>query len=128
MVELLSPVGDFECLKAAVQNGADTVYFGASSFSARAFASNFNDDDLKKAITYAKIRGIKTNLTLNTLLKDNEFNDAIKLAEKAYFELADIYNFKTIECCINDEIRTIDDINDELFNYVIDYIKKETNN
>ena len=84
MVELLSPVGDFECLKAAVQNGADTVYFGASSFSARAFASNFNDDDLKKAITYAKIRGIKTNLTLNTLLKDNEFNDAIKLAEKAY--------------------------------------------
>lgn len=52
----------------------------------------------------------------------------LKLAEKAYFELADIYNFKTIECCINDEIRTIDDINDELFNYVIDYIKKETNN
>ena len=50
MVELLSPVGDFECLKAAVQNGADTVYFGASSFSARAFASNFNDDDLKKII------------------------------------------------------------------------------
>ena len=47
----------------------------------------------------------------------------LKLAEKAYFELADIYNFKTIECCINDEIRTIDDINDELFNYVIDYIK-----
>ena len=52
----------------------------------------------------------------------------LKLAEKAYFELADIYNFKTIECCINDEIRTIDDINDELFNYVVDYIKKETNN
>ena len=50
MVELLSPVGDFECLKAAVQNGADTVYFGASSFSARAFASNFNDDDLKNAL------------------------------------------------------------------------------
>ena len=36
--ELLSPVGDFECLKAAVQNGADSVYFGASSFSARASA------------------------------------------------------------------------------------------
>ena len=52
----------------------------------------------------------------------------LKLAEKAYFELADIYNFKTIECCINDEIRTIDDINDELFNYVIDYIKSRTVN
>ena len=54
------------------------------------------------------------------------YSDALE--SKAYFELADIYNFKTIECCINDEIRTIDDINDELFNYVIDYIKKETNN
>ncbi len=84
MIELLSPVGDFECLKAAVQNGADTVYFGSSSFSARAFASNFSDDDLKKAICYAKIRGVKTNLTLNTLLKNNELPDAIALAEKAY--------------------------------------------
>ncbi len=84
MVELLSPVGDFECLKAAVQNGADTVYFGSNSFSARAFASNFSDDDLKKAISYAKIRGVKTNLTLNTLLKNDELPDAIALAEKAY--------------------------------------------
>ena len=84
MVELLSPVGDFDCLKSAVQNGADTVYFGASSFSARAFASNFSDDDLKNAISYAKIRGVKTNLTLNTLLKNDELPDAIALAEKAY--------------------------------------------
>ena len=43
MIELLSPVGDFDCLKSAVQNGADAVYFGANSFSARAFASNFDD-------------------------------------------------------------------------------------
>lgn len=84
MIELLSPVGDFECLKAAVQNGADAVYFGAGSFSARAFATNFDDDTLKEAITYAKIRGVKTNLTLNTLIKNDEMNDAIKLAEKAY--------------------------------------------
>ena len=62
MIELLSPAGDFECLKAAVQNGADAVYFGASSFSARAFAANFDDDILEKAITYAKLRGVKTNL------------------------------------------------------------------
>ena len=41
-MELLSPVGDFECLKAAVQNGADSVYFGANNFSARAFANNFD--------------------------------------------------------------------------------------
>ena len=42
MCELLAPVGNFECLKAAVQNGADAVYFGSSSFSARAFANNFD--------------------------------------------------------------------------------------
>ena len=40
--ELLAPVGDFECLKAAVQNGADSVYLGASSFNARSSATNFN--------------------------------------------------------------------------------------
>lgn len=83
-MELLSPVGDFDCLKAAVQNGADAVYFGANSFSARAFASNFDDDTLKKAINYAKIRGVKTNLTLNTLIKNDEMYKAIALAKKAY--------------------------------------------
>lgn len=82
MIELLSPVGDLDCLKAAVQNGADCVYFGASNFSARAFASNF--DDLELAINYAKIRGVKTNLTLNTLIKNDEFEDAYNLAKKAY--------------------------------------------
>ncbi len=84
MIELLSPVGDFECLKAAVQNGADAVYFGAGSFNARAFATNFDDDALEKAINYAKLRNVKTNLTLNTLIKNNEIEEAIKLAQKAY--------------------------------------------
>ena len=50
MIELLAPVGDFECLKAAVQNGADSVYFGSNLFSARAFANNFSGENLKKAI------------------------------------------------------------------------------
>ena len=84
VIELLSPVGDFECLKAAVQNGADSVYFGANMFSARAFAANFGDEELEKAINYAKIRGVKTNLTLNTLIKDSEFEDAYNIAKKAY--------------------------------------------
>ncbi len=84
MIELLSPVGDFECLKAAVQNGADAVYFGSNIFSARAFASNFDNEELEKAINYAKIRGVKTHLTLNTLIKNNEFEQAFNLAKKAY--------------------------------------------
>ena len=84
MIELLSPVGDFDCLKAAVQNGADCVYFGANSFSARAYASNFDLSTLEEAINYAKVRGVKTNLTLNTLIEDKEFSQAIELARKAY--------------------------------------------
>ena len=84
MVELLSPVGNFECLKAAVQNGANSVYFGSDSFSARAFASNFSLDELERAIQYAKIRGVKTHLTLNTLVTDVEFEEAMAIAKKAY--------------------------------------------
>lgn len=82
--ELLSPVGDLECLKVAVQNGANTVYLGASSFNARARATNFNNENLKEAILYAKLRNVKVNLTLNTLLKENELNEAISLAVFAY--------------------------------------------
>lgn len=84
MIDLLAPVGNFECLKAAVQNGANSVYFGADFFSARAYASNFSLEELKKAIIYAKTRGVKTNLTLNTLIKNDEFDDAFNLAKKAY--------------------------------------------
>ena len=84
MIELLSPVGNFECLKAAVQNGANAVYFGANSFGARAFAGNFDDEELNKAVNYAKLRGVKTHLTLNTLIKEDEFDDALNLAKKAY--------------------------------------------
>lgn len=84
MIELLSPVRDFECLKAAVQNGANSVYFGATLFSARAYAHNFDLLELQQAIEYAKVRGVKTNLTLNTLIKDTEFKDALFLASKAY--------------------------------------------
>ena len=45
--ELLVPAGDFNCLRAGVQNGANAIYFGARSFSARANAKNFNIDELK---------------------------------------------------------------------------------
>lgn len=83
-LELLIPVGDFDCLVAAVQNGADTVYFGSSMFNARNSATNFDIDTLEKAIDYAKLRNVKTNLTLNTLIKDDEFEEAIDIARKAY--------------------------------------------
>ncbi len=83
-VELLSPVGDFECLVAAVQNGADAVYFGANKFNARINGTNFSNDDLKRAIEYAKLRNVKTYLTLNTLIKNNEFEESVELLKYAY--------------------------------------------
>lgn len=83
-VELLSPVGDFECLKAAVQNGADSVYFGSNLFNARASAANFDFDELEKVINYCALRNVRTHLTLNILIKDNEFTEAVMVAKKAY--------------------------------------------
>lgn len=83
-IELLSPAGDFDCLKAAVQNGADSVYFGADLFSARASATNFSLNNLHEAISYAKMRNVKTHLTLNTLIKNSEMSDAINIAKTAY--------------------------------------------
>lgn len=83
-IEILSPVGDFECLKAAVQNGANAVYLGVSDFNARQFATNFDINNLEEAIIYAKLRNVKVHLVLNILIKNNEFEDAFKLAKKAY--------------------------------------------
>ena len=83
-VELLSPVGEWDSLVAAVQNGANAVYFGANEFNARMNSKNFDREGLKKAIEYAKLRNVKTNLTLNILIKNNEFEKAMDLVEYAY--------------------------------------------
>lgn len=83
-VELLAPVGEWDSLVAAIQNGADAVYFGANEFNARMNSKNFDRDSLKKAIEYAKLRNVKTNLTLNILIKNNEFRQAMELVEYAY--------------------------------------------
>lgn len=82
--ELLSPVGDFECLKAAVQNGADAVYLGCADFNARYSAKNFSLEELENAIDYAHLRNVKVFLTLNTLVKNDELDVAVELARKAY--------------------------------------------
>ncbi len=83
-MELLLPAGNFESVKAAVQNGADAVYFGGKNFNARRNAANFDDDFLKEAIDYCALRDVKTYLTLNTLILDKELKEALNFAEKAY--------------------------------------------
>ncbi|HAV89922.1 MAG TPA: peptidase U32, partial [Eubacterium sp.] len=71
-VELLAPAGDLECIKAAINAGADAVYTGGDKFGARAFANNLNKDELIEAINYAHIHEAFIYLTVNTLLKDDE--------------------------------------------------------
>lgn len=83
-VELLSPAGNMDCLAAAVQNGADAVYFGGGAFNARRGAANFTGNDLKAAIDYCRLRGVKTYITLNILLFDRELSDAIRFANEVY--------------------------------------------
>ena len=72
MLELLSPAGSMEALRAAVQNGANAVYLGYDRFNARMGAQNFSADELQEAIVYCHVRGVQVHLTLNTLVSDRE--------------------------------------------------------
>lgn len=71
--ELLAPAGDFSCLTAAFNAGADAVYLAGKSFGARAFAGNFETEELIEALDYAHLFSKKIYLTLNTLIKETEF-------------------------------------------------------
>ena len=76
---MLSPAGNMESFFAAVENGADAVYFGLKDFSARASAQNFSLDDASKAIAYARRKSIRVYIALNTLVKTLELEKAVDL-------------------------------------------------
>src|SRR5256886_15382377 len=70
--ELLAPAGDWQCVKAAVENGADAIYFGLEKFNARMRAHNFTEADLPRLMEFLHRRGVKGYLTFNTLVFENE--------------------------------------------------------
>jgi putative protease len=74
--ELLAPAGDWECARAAVENGADAVYFGLAKFNARMRARNFTEADLSKLMEFLHRRGVKGYVTFNTLIFANEIAQA----------------------------------------------------
>jgi putative protease len=74
--ELLAPAGDWECAKAAVENGADAIYFGLEKFNARMRAHNFTVGDLPKLMEFLHRRGVKGYVTFNTLIFENEMAEA----------------------------------------------------
>ena len=71
--EVLAPAGSFDALKAAVYAGADAIYMGGMQFGARAFAENFDEEQLLSAIDFAHLHGCRIYLTVNTLLKSKAF-------------------------------------------------------
>lgn len=81
--EILAPAGSREALVAGVRCGADAVYLGGKSFSARRNAGNFNDEELEWAAEYCAARGVKLYLAVNTLCRDDEFEEAYSLVKHA---------------------------------------------
>ncbi|MCL6601799.1 MAG: U32 family peptidase [Paenibacillus sp.] len=80
-VELLAPAGDWDCMRAAVANGADAVFFGVEKFNARARANNFRMDELPEIMAFLHSYGVKGFLTFNILVFENELTEAKELID-----------------------------------------------
>lgn len=100
--EILAPVGSFEALYSAINNGADAVYFGGQSFGARAYATNFTNDEIVDIINYCHIMDVKVYVTVNTLIKEKEFNEAVEFVRFLYINNVDaviMQDFGLIKYC-----------------------------
>lgn len=82
--ELLAPVGSEETLGAAIKAGADAVYLGGKLYNARMNAKNFDSESIKRAVELCHSNGVRLYITLNTLIYDRNFKDALKYAEELY--------------------------------------------
>lgn len=83
-IELLAPAGDYECFLAAIAAGADAVYLAGKSFGARAFAGNFDEEELINALHYAHLNNRKIYLTCNTLIKEREWDNLYPFLNTLY--------------------------------------------
>lgn len=82
--ELLIPVGNMECLHAAIHNGADAVYLGGKKFGARAYSNNFNEEEMIKAIKLCHLYNVKIYVTVNTMIYNEEIEEVIKYLNFLY--------------------------------------------
>lgn len=98
-VELLAPAGEMASLTAAVQAGCDAVYLGGESFGARAFAHNFDREQIVEAIRYAHRYGVKVYVTMNTLIYDEEMEEALRYARFLYEHDVDALLVQDIGLC-----------------------------
>ena len=80
----MAPAGNFECLMAAIQGGADSVYFGVGNLNMRSHsANNFTNEDLPEVVRICREHGVKTYLTLNIVVYQTEMEDVRKALEAA---------------------------------------------
>ncbi len=86
MIEILAPCGGEDCLPAALNTGADAVYFGTTAFSARKNAKNFTPEQTREAVRLCHASGVKVHIAMNTLLFDGEIEKAVETAA-ALFEM-----------------------------------------
>ena len=125
--ELLAPAGSFECFKQALYNGADAIYLATERFGARAYAKNLTLDELKKALILAHELNKKIYVTANTIIKENELEDAKNYLNTLYelgvdgvittdFALVNhiINNLPEMECHISTQ-SGLKDLNDVRF-------------
>ena len=84
MKELLSPAGNMDCLYAAINNGADAIYLSGKNFGARKFAANFTNEELKEAVTYAHLYGVKIYVTVNTIIYNEEVDELLNYIDYLY--------------------------------------------
>ena len=102
MIELLSPAGSMEALRAAVQNGADAVYLGYGEFNARRNAKNFTVEELQDAISYCHVRGVQVHMTLNILVSDREMRQAaetIRIAASLGIDAFIVQDLGVVQLC-----------------------------
>lgn len=96
MIELLAPAGSFEALEAAINAGADAVYVGGNRFNARAYATNFDIDELNRAVHLCHQHGVRLFVTVNTLYQDENFKDLYKY-------ILDLYKIQVDALIVQDE-------------------------
>ena len=100
MVELLSPVGNKECLMAAINSGCDAVYLSGINFGARSFAGNFDREEIIEAINTCHLYGVKVYVTVNTLILDTEVD--------RFIEYIDFLHKNNVDAVIMQDIGMID--------------------
>ena len=99
-IELLAPAGNMENLIYAVEAGCDAVYLGLKKFGARAFSSNFTDEEVVEAINYCHLRGVKVYVTLNTLIYDDEVD--------SFLESVDFLHKNNVDALLIQDIGMLD--------------------